>query len=239
VQTTTRDTQVLLGAGAGLLGLAGVFLWRELQVPAEMLVVLGAGCAAAATVARLPRALPWAGPAALLATALLGGGWFALTKTPLLLVALGVTLLAAAFAAVRTLGEPAHDEARPLRALLTWYGLSAAALGTTWALYFHFFTTGFAAEALARRMVPTLLWMALGVGLLVLAQVRRMAVVRDAGFFFLAAALGKALLYDTTHLSGSLRVAALAAGGLLLVGGGLWSARARQAAAPRPGAEGA
>ena len=106
-----------------------------------------------------------------------------------------------------------------VQAVLLWYGLAAATLAASWAFYFHFFTLGFAADDLARRLVLTLGWLAAGVGLVMYGRLRGESVIRDAGFAFIAVALGKALAYDTTHLSGTLRVACFAGAGALMLGG--------------------
>ena len=51
--------------------------------------------------------------------------------------------------------------------------------------------------------------------------------IRDAGFLFLAASVGKAALYDTTHLDGMLRVGLLAVAGVVLLGSGAVATRIR------------
>jgi uncharacterized membrane protein len=73
--------------------------------------------------------------------------------------------------------------------------------------------------------VLTLGWLVTGVALVLHGRKRGEGVIRDAGFAFIAIALGKALAYDTTHLSGTLRVAGLAGAGLLMLGGAWLSTR--------------
>jgi hypothetical protein len=223
MNATKWDVRVLAVAGAGLLGLAGVFLWRDLQVPMEMLLAIAAVAAAGLAFAGVPRERPLAGPIAVLACAVLGGAWFAATKSGLLLIGLAVTLGAAALVVWRS-RRPGGEPDR-IQSFLTWYGLTAAAIATSWAFYFHFLTLGFAGDDVGRRLVLTLGWLVAGVALVLHGRKRGEAVIRDAGFAFVAMAVGKALLYDTTHLHGTLRVAGLAGAGLLMLGGAWLSTR--------------
>lgn len=220
---TKWDVRVLAVAGVGLLGLAGVFLWRDLQVPMEMLLALAAVGAVGLAFAGVPRERPLAGPIAVLTCVVLGGGWYAATKSGLLLMGLAVTLVAAALTVWRT-RRPEGGEGR-IQSILTWYGLTAAIIATSWAFYFHFLTLGFAGNDVGRRLVLTLGWLVVGVAMVLHGRKREEAVIRDAGFAFIAMAVGKAVAYDTTHLHGTLRVAGLAGAGLLMLGGAWLSTR--------------
>jgi uncharacterized membrane protein len=224
--STKWDVRVMAVAGAGLMGLAGVFLWKDLNVPQELLLALAAALSAAVALAEVPRHRPLAGPIALLLTSLGGGLWYASTKSELLLAGMGLGVLASCVTLSRTWRRSEAREDK-LQAVLLWYGLTASVIATSWAFYFHFFTLGFAADDLARRLVPTLGWLLAGVGLVVYGRMRGESVIRDAGFAFIAVALGKALLYDTTHLSGTLRIAGLAGAGALMLGGA-WLSSSRQ-----------
>jgi hypothetical protein len=223
MDTTKWDVRVLAIAGVGLLGLAAVFLWRELQVPHDLLLAVAAvGCAGLVLGGGLG-ARPLVGPIAVLACGVVGGVWYAATKSGLLLVGLGVTFLAAALAVWRSRGSAAPGDR--LQAVLLWYGLTVAALAASWAFYFHFLTLGLAGDEVGRRLVLTLGWLAAGVGLVLHARQRGETVIRDAGFAFIAIAVLKVLLYDTTHLSGTLRILALAGAGALMLGGAWLSTR--------------
>lgn len=221
---TKWDVRVLYGAGAALLALAAVFLWRDLQVPQELLLAVGAVVTAGLVFVGVPQQRPLAGPIAVLASAGLGGAWYAATKSGLLLVGLGVTLLVAIVCAWRD-GRLQREQEDRLLSVLAWYGLTAAAIAASWAFYFHFLTLGLAEDEVARRLVLTLGWLVTGVGLVLYSRKRGEPVIRDAGFAFIAIALAKALAYDTTHLSGTLRVAGLAGAGLLMLGGAWLSTR--------------
>jgi hypothetical protein len=158
------------------------------------------------------------GPFALLACALGGGMWYAATKVDMLLWGVAVTLVAAVATMWRTRRDPVTAQER-LQNVLHWYALVTAVISASWAFYFRFLTMGIAEHHIGRRLVLTLIWLAVGVGLVVLSRIRQQNVIRDAGFAFVAMAIGKALLYDTVHLDGTLRVGGLAVAGAMLLGG--------------------
>jgi hypothetical protein len=220
--TTKWDVRVLGGLGAGLLALAVVFLWRDLQVPRELLLALAATAAAGLGLLNVHRAQRLAAPIAVLACAVAGGLWYAATKEGLLLVGLALTLVAATVALLLSRRESPPDR---IHDVLSWYGLTAAAIAASWAFYFHFLTLGFAEDNVARRLVLTLGWLVTGVALVLTGRQRGTPVIRDAGFAFVAIAVGKTLLYDTVNLHGSLRVVGLAAAGALMLGAAWLSSR--------------
>lgn len=222
--TTKWDVKVLGGVGGGLLMLAVVFLWRDLQVPRELLLAVAAVGAAGLAFLHVPHTRGLMGPVTVLACAVAGGLWYAATKEGLLLVGLALTLAVATTLVLRWGLQPGAEQDR-VRDVLIWFGLSAAAIAASWAFYFHFLTLGIAEDNVARRLVLTLGWLVAGVALVLTARQRGMPVMRDAGFVFVAIAVGKALLYDTMNLHGSLRVVGLAAAGVLMVGAALLSSR--------------
>ena len=110
---------------------------------------------------------------------------------------------------------------------LFWFAAGGAFLVASAALYFSFLTLGVADESLARRLIPTIGWLAIGLGLLIAARSRTSPPGR-VGVGYIAVALVKALVYDSTHLQGPLRVTVFAAvGALLLAGARLSSDRER------------
>lgn len=224
MNATKLDFKVLVGAGVGLLALAGGFLWSEAQVPKEALVAVGAVAAAVLAMARWPRKRPLAGPIALILVTAIGGSWYALTKPLLMLPSLGVCLVASAATVYRMHGE-AWDAKDRLHLLLLWHGLTFAGLVTSAVFYFQFLSLGIAQDAIGRRIVLTLTWLVVGIAFVFAARVRGQPVIRDAGFGFIGVAVAKAVFYDTIELSGALRIGGLAAAGLLLLLGAWVTAR--------------
>lgn len=224
------DVVAMMSAGGVLLALAGVFLWRELQVPWEMLPVLASTVAAGAAIFGARRGKTLIPTVVLLAVGLAGGALYAITRSPLLLLPMLLTLVATVITtAVLHRRTRAPEDA--LQRVVLWYGMTASAIATSAALYFHFFTLGFAQDDLARRLVLTLGWLVTGVALVLWSRRRDEAVIRDSGFVFIALALLKAVAYDTTHLDGVLRIAGLAVGGLLLMAGAWVNSRGAARAA--------
>src|SRR5256885_17075239 len=159
-----RERTALLAGGAGFLVLAGVFLWRDLDLPHEMVLLAAAVLAGAAAVLGWPRRWPVVAPLALLGATASGGLWFLADQRPALLPALAATLVASLAAVLRAesgLDAGADSAAHRLR----WYGLGAALLTSSFGFYFHFLTTGFAADSVARRLVPTVGWLVMGLAL--------------------------------------------------------------------------
>ena len=224
--TSKNSSSLLAAGGAGFLALAAIFLVRDLALPPETLLGAGALLASVAAILGRPRRWPWVAPGALLAVAIVGGGWYLAVTSPALLPGLALAAFGSIAAVVlherRASGAPS-DAAGPL----TWYAAGTAFLVASAALYFHFLTLGVADESLARRLIPTIGWLAIGLALLIAARSRTSAPGR-VGIGFIAVAAVKALAYDSTHLQGPLRVTVFAAvGALLLVGARLINDRER------------
>lgn len=213
------DVAVLVWAGVALWGIAAFFLWRDLEVPLEAFLGVAAVGAAGLSLARLPERLRWAGPAALLACGLAGSAWFAATTSPVLIAPLAVTLLATAVGLRRS---PAADR---VQRLVLWYALAVSVLATTGAVYFHVLTVRLMADEVSRRLVLSAVWLGFGLATVVASLRRQESWGRDAGFAALAVAVGKIVLWDTTHLGGPLRIALLLGAGALLLLGGLTVSR--------------
>jgi hypothetical protein len=219
MQTKRWDIAVLAVGGVVLWIVAGGFLWRDLQVPPEAFLVLGSAVAAGLAIKRLPENWSWVGPAAMLWVSAAGAIWFFLTKTPILIPALGITTVVTAIALRRA------KDATKVQRLLLWYGLVVAVLACTGAAYFHIFTARYLADEVGRRLILSFVWVCFGVGLVGSSARRQNPFARDAGFAALAVAVGKILVYDTMHLGGTLRIAALLGGGALLIGGAVFASR--------------
>jgi hypothetical protein len=214
MDTTTRPSTALAAAGGAFLILAGFFLWRDLSLPRELVMTVLALATGTAAALRWPRRWPALAPALLMATVLGAVAWFTLQKQTALLPPLLIALVTGGAAVLRSL----HDGEDQLADRLVWYAFGAALLAVTWGLYFHFFTAGFAADWVARRMIPTVAWLGLGLAFFIAGRNRRPAAAH-VGLAFIAVALGKAAFYDTSHLHGYLRIGVLAVVGLLLVFG--------------------
>jgi hypothetical protein len=212
-----RQSSVLAAAGAGFLVLAGFFLWRDLALPRELVLLAAVVVSGAATLLRWPRLWPAAAPIVLFGATALGAGWYAIERSPAVLPALAAAVAIAAAAVVQLELRPPAARAG-WSGQVTWYAFGAALLASTWALYFTFFTTGFAADSVARRLIPTLVWLALGLAIFLAGRLRTPAAVH-VGVGLMAVAVVKAVAYDTTHLHGGLRVVVLAAVGALLLFG--------------------
>lgn len=214
--TTKLDLRVLGIAGTLLFILAAVFLWRDLEVPPAVLAAVAAVGVAGLSMSGVDRRLPLLAPIAMVALVMGVGGWYAAVREPLLLVPLAVTVLASVGLVIR---EPAQawEPIEQLRRVLVWHGMVLAALAASWAWYFHFVTLRVAPSDDLHRLILTAAWMLAGVFLVVLARWRELPAARDAGFAFLAAGVGKLVLYDTAHLYGLVRVGGLAAGGAVLL----------------------
>jgi hypothetical protein len=217
--TKKNSSPVLAAGGAVFLALAAIFLVRDLALPPETL--MGAAALLAAVAALLGRRWPAVGPGALLAVAVVSGAWYTTVKSPILLPALVLTALASIVTVVmheRRAAAAPPDSAPAIAAQLAWYAAGAAFLVASGALYFHFLTLGVASESLVRRLIPTIAWLAIGLGLLIAAR-RPASPPGQVGVAFVAVAVLKALIYDSTHLQGPLRVTVFAAVGALLLAG--------------------
>lgn len=218
------DRLLLGGAGAALLGLAAVFGWRELQVdPAYLLTVAAAAGVVVSGVDKNKQATR-TGLMVLFLCAALGGAFYAAVRAATLLPGMFVALGGGLLFLARGYGRARRSGDRSTIAL-GFAALVATALSASWAGYFHFLTAGLAPDEVARRLVLTLLWVVCGVLLVVVSGRVREVAMRYAGYVFVVAATGKALLYDTTHLGGGLRVLVLLAAGACLLGGSLLSSR--------------
>jgi hypothetical protein len=215
MERIARQSTWLTVGGGLFLALAAFFLWRDLELPREMMLTVAALGAGAATVLRWPRPWPALAPAALMLATVTAALWFTAEKQAGLLPPLVVAVVAGLAGVVRA----EREGRRELVDRLTWYAFGTALLAATWALYFHVFTAGFAADLVVRRLVPTLGWLAIGLAFFIGGRGRVPAAVH-VGLGFIAFAIGKAAFYDTTHLHGGTRVLMLAAVGLLLLFGG-------------------
>jgi uncharacterized membrane protein len=231
------DSRVLQFAGLGLLALAAVFGWQELELQGVLIAVVASGIATLISAQKLEGAMRWLAPALLFVTAMVSAMTWLAFKVPLLLLGVVLPVLGAIWVAVRLMRSrqpvvPGPMREFPLRVpeFLTWQTLGIGLMAITGGAYFHLMTMQ--VDDIARRLVLTLVWTVLGIGTVVLGRKTNDTAPRDAGFVVLAAAVLKATLYDTTHLFGTLRIGVLVAVGALLLIGSQFLKRA-----PRPEAQ--
>lgn len=214
--TYTVDWRVLAAAGTGMLVLAAAFLWNDLQVQPELIVVAASLIGAGVALSTKDR-VPLLGPGALIVCTTAGGAWFALGRSPLLLIGLSAAWVASLLGVLHGSREP-DSRADRLHNVLLWHGFVLATVVSTSGFYFQFLTLGMP-DVIGRKVVLTLVWLVAGLMLLVAAHRKQQKVVRDAAFAFVALAVAKALFLDSVQLSGLLRVSEFAvAGGLLWTG---------------------
>ena len=222
--STKLDLRVLGGTGTVLLALAGVFLWRDLDVPASVLAAAASVVVALLSTTGVDRRYPLLTPVSMVLLVLGAGGWYVAVRDPILLAPLGVIFLAAIGMVVREPAE-ANDPVEQVRRFLVWYGMVLAALAASWAASFELITLRVPQDAEAHRLLLTAAWMGAGVFLIVLSRWRALPAARDAGFAFLAAGVGKLVFYDASHVHGLVRIAGLAGAGAVLLLGAWLAAR--------------
>jgi hypothetical protein len=215
------EPALLAWSGALLLALAGMFLWKDLALASEVLALIGAGGAAAFAFVAHKKEWPGAGPIALGLAGIACGIWYAATKIPITLAGAGVASVAALVLAVRS-QVTFKEKAAQLHRTLSWQAAVINGLISTFGLYFLVFdaTETSLHEFIARRVLLTLMWLVSGAGMVVWGMRREASEVRVAGFVALAAAMAKLLMYDLEHTEGFVRIAALAVGGVVLLGAG-------------------
>jgi hypothetical protein len=112
-------------------------------------------------------------------------------------------------------------KAMNMESSFVWFALILSSLTFSWATYFKFLTS-MENEFIARRLVFTLFLIVVGIICSVSGRKSPQPFLGIMGLTFIGIGVAKALLYDTTHLIGFLRIAVFAGGGaLLLVGGAL------------------
>ncbi|HVE82228.1 MAG TPA: DUF2339 domain-containing protein [Myxococcales bacterium] len=220
---TKVDLRVLWITGTLLFGLSMVFLWRDLEVPISALAAVMAVGIAGVSMSRVDRQMPLVAPILMVLLVIGVGGWYAMERDPILLAPLGVCL-AASLGMVAREPRDARTPEEQVRRVAVWYGMVLAALAASWATYFQLVTLRFPGDE-ARRLLLTAAWMVVGVALVVGARWRDRPAARDAGFAFLAAGVGKLVLYDTSHLFGMVRIAELAGAGAVLLAAALLAGR--------------
>lgn len=200
----------LQAVGAAFVVTACALALKEIDLAAGYCLALGLALIAA-TVARIPLTFK---PVALTAFSTIGAVapilYFAGERSTPFLAAIATFFAAGVF-----LFFTQHKLARePMARAAMWVSLFGGSLALIWATYFRVLTP--LNEAfLARRLILTLFFIACGLVLLTAARGRRFWAA--GGLAYVLVGIIKTLAYDTTHLSGALRIGVFAASGALLL----------------------
>jgi hypothetical protein len=217
----------LLAAGGAFLLVAAAFLWRELALRPELVLAPVALVATAASLG-FRRVGAIGGSIALGCCTLVGAVWYLGSTSLWLLPGLVVCFSGMAVLAVMSLRRNAPESER----LVAWLVFAITGLVTSGAIYFQFFTL--ADTDIVRRIFITLGWLAAGLVLLFVGRYLKEQSIRLAGLSWIATAVLKGLLYDSSHLNGTLRIAGFFAAGCLLVLSGLLVSRGDHAKRTMP-----
>ncbi len=216
------EPMVLRFVGSALLMVAGFFVWQELHVESEVLVIVGAVLTALIAWFTSRKGVALVGPLLLAATSGVAGFWYAANKEPVLLIAMGLAFAASMALALASLKERRRDNAGDrLHRMVTWIAMAGSGIIGSFAAYFQIFDASESnglGDFVARRAILSLFWLTSGTALVLFGRLRQATEARDAGFVVLAAAVAKLMIYDTTHTDGVVRIAALAIGGAVLLG---------------------
>lgn len=219
VDPKKNEPAVLGIGGAILLALAGFFLWRQLSLASEVLAVAGSALAAAGAWLAHKKDKGGVGPIVLGVAGLACGGWYAMTKEPVVLIGLGISFVVSLVLTLASQKKFANLEAKAHRTL-SWFATAITGLAASFGTYFFVFDAsetslnGF----IARRALLTLAWLISGTAMVVFGSKRAANEVRDAGYLVLGTSMVKMLLYDVPNDDNVVRIVALAIGGAVLMG---------------------
>ena len=216
----STDAGRLSIAGIALLVMPVAFCWNDLAVRYEYLLAASTLVLLALSVrAQTPFAMSIASGGLVLGAAA-GVLWQAYAPTPAL--ALGLI----GYAAVAVIHVAFHERGAATERDDTirrhaWVAAAGVVLAGSWAAYYQFMTLGFASESTMRRLVLTLSWLAIGLVGMALGTRKGARAISEAGVLFVATAVTKAVLYDTTHLGGPQRIALFGLAGIALLAGSM------------------
>jgi len=222
------DKKVLYLAGAGFIGIATILTVRELQLELgwSITLLLAALCTGVQFTKASPAKTLTIGAFAALG---LSGpvGYFLSGREMSFYFATTAYFVGALLLAFRLDPEwrsaPDIEGARGIR----FENLQAGAIGFAaivsslsffWLTYFRYLTS-LQDEFIARRLIFTLFLLTIGIGLNVAGRARSSTLIGYGGLLYLIAGVAKALAYDTTHLTGFLRIGVFVLGGIVLVCG--------------------
>lgn len=212
--------------GTTLLALTGLLIWKEVSLDAVYLL-LGASTATMGASFWLERKKrEFVGPVLAFFMLVLSTCWYAATREPVTLAAMGLTF--ASFAGMSWLHR---ERETSLHRLLSLLGAAFSGLALSLAADFHLFHASEigSEDFVARRVLLTIGWLAPGLVALVRGNKREDRAVMATGVVLTVAALGKLLVYDTVALDGVLRIASYGLAGVLtMVAGQLLVRKAPQ-----------
>jgi len=215
------EPRILGIAGLALLALAIVFGWQELALQPEMVTVLVSVVIGAGALIFSRSSIRIWGPLAVIAATAVSGLWYMTSREPVLIAGLAISFAAAVtLVVIERHHERLDEELERWHRLISWHAIALSGLASSFAVYFHLFDASDLGlqQFVVRRVVLTLTWLVSGTGLVLLGRANKRPEMRDAGFLVLAVSLLKMLAYDLTHVDGVMRIAALAVGGVILVG---------------------
>jgi hypothetical protein len=113
-----------------------------------------------------------------------------------------------------------ENHALNLESAAVWFAVIASSLSCLWSSYYQFLTPFGKEDLIERRLVFTLVLLGIGVVCTLFGRKSLLPFLGIMGLTFLVAGVAKALAYDTTHLTGFLRIGVFAGGGAVLLFGG-------------------
>jgi uncharacterized membrane protein len=229
--TTTTEakfdlSKALRFVGVTLLALTALLIWKEVSLSAVYLLLAGSAVTTITSFVLERKKREIVGPVLSFTTLVIGSGWYAATREPIVLGA-----ISAVFATFAGLAWLHRARGSGLHRTLVFQGAAWSGLILSMASDFHLFHASEIGDEnfLARRVILTIGWLIPGLALVVNGTKREDRTFQATGLVLTAAALGKLLMYDTVQLEGVLRIASYGLAGVLtLVAGQLLTRKAPQ-----------
>ncbi len=223
------DVQWFYYAGGIFIILAMFFLYREFSIDAAWLLSIATIGFGVLSIRRWPTVAPFVAPICLGLCCLISTGlWYDYQgdsphTLPLMAsVAVSAAMAVAAIFLGRGQGVPTTEALQYHRAA-QWYAMTLSTMAGSWTVYQEVLTYGRAAGedySGPRRMILTLGWILVGVGMVWFSIARNQRYLKHAGIAFTAVAFAKALLYDTHKMESFWRIGVFVLGGVVLMGMG-------------------
>jgi hypothetical protein len=213
------DRKTILLIGALFLGIASVLAIQELKLGLGWCLSLLLACIIGYAIAAKREAKTLA----LFFFAIVGlvgpAVYFLYSPDLSYYVSTGVYFAGALLIAVNL--RPAWDpKADNTQTVFFAFSAIASSMAFFWLTYYRFLTEMGDAFVI-RRLIFTVFLLAIGIALTLLSRRKSPILLGVSGLIYMLVAIGKALLYDTTHLEGIQRIGVFLIGGLLLVAAAL------------------